>query len=56
MKLDLETIKWFEKKIFEISNATGFGYVALIYHIKKGKVDYKEKIARETEKDIIKVD
>lgn len=56
MKLDQDTIEWIESKIAEICSGTGYGYVALYYHIKDGKLNYKEKIARETEKEEIKND
>lgn len=52
MKLDLETISWIEKAVMEVCIGTGHGNVGVILHIKQGKIDWTEKIKRETEKPV----
>ncbi len=47
--IDTKTAAWIEEKIREIGRGSGHGYVAVFWHLKCGRVAYKEKIARETE-------
>ena len=46
MKLDQETIEWVEQKVAEIE----FGDVTLVFHVREGKVEGREKVWRKTEK------
>ena len=50
MKLDQATISWIENAVKEVSGGTGHGSVGVMFHIKNGKVNWTEKIKRETEK------
>ena len=51
VKINPKIIEWTEKKIEEIISKSGYGRVTLIYYINNGKLDYIDKIAKETEKD-----
>lgn len=50
MKLDQTVISWIENAITDLQLRTGHGNVGVIFHIKHGKIDWTEKIKRETEK------
>jgi len=50
MKLDQTVISWIENAIAELLQGTGHGNVGLIFHIRDGKIEWTEKIKRETEK------
>lgn len=46
MKLDQETIKWVESALDEAY----YGEVGLIFHVRNGKIEWMEKIRRESKK------
>jgi hypothetical protein len=46
MKLGRETIQWIELALDDIR----FGEVSVIFHLRDGKIEWTEKIKRETEK------
>ena len=50
MKLDQTVISWVENAITELLQGTGHGNVGVIFHIRDGKIEWTEKIKRETEK------
>ena len=50
MKMDQATISWIEKAVIQVCSGTGHGNVGLIFHIKNGRINWTEKIKRETEK------
>jgi len=47
-------IDWLEISINELLLTTGYGDAGLIFHIREGKIEWVEKIKRETEKAVDK--
>ena len=47
-------IDWLERAINEIVLTTGYGDAGLIFHIREEKIEWVEKVKRETEKPLDK--
>ena len=47
-------IDWLEQAINEILLTTGYGDAGLIFHLREGKIEWVEKVKRETEKPLDK--
>lgn len=47
-------IDWLEQAINAVVLTSGHGEAGLIFHIREGKIEWTEKIIRETEKPIDK--
>lgn len=47
-------LDWLERTINEIIFTSGHGEAGLIFHIRDGKIEWTEKIKRETEKPLDK--
>ena len=47
-------IDWLERTINEVLFTTGYGEAGLIFHLREAKIEWVEKVKRETEKPLDK--